>query len=137
MGEDRRDQDRRAEAEPTADERRSEDRRQGERRLDDRVAVEIWFEEELGEEMSLRRTANLSPGGVQFDRGLPHPLGSKVRLCFSLPGEDYVFKLLAEVKAATWEDDRPLTNLEFLDLSGDDHIRISKFIEALGPVEKA
>jgi len=107
----------------------SEERRRSERRLDDRVPVSIWVEEEHGRERCLRRTADLSQGGMQLDLGLPRPVGSRMHLRFTLPGETHVFELVAEVVSASWRDDRPITNVRFLDVSGDEHIQLTRFLE--------
>ena len=119
--------ERRKNKEPVAAERRQSDRR-----FDDRVPVRIWVDEERGRERCLRRTADLSPGGLQLDLGLPRPVGSRMRLKFSLPGTPHAFDVVAEVVSSSWPEDRPITNVRFLNLSGEEHILLTRFIEERG-----
>jgi len=106
-----------------------EERRRSDRRLDDRVPVRIWVDEETGRERCLRRTADLSPGGLQLDLGLPRPIGSRMRLKFTLPGHEHVFDVVAEVVSASWQEEKPITNVRFLNLSGEEHILLTQFVE--------
>ena len=109
------------------------ERRRSDRRLDDRVPVRIWVDEETGRERCLRRTADLSPGGLQLDLGLPRPVGSRMRLKFSLPGNEHIFDVVAEVVSASWSEERPITNVRFLNLSGEEHILLTEFVDKLNP----
>lgn len=53
------------------------------RRKEKRVNMELWIEEQEGENKVFMRTGNLSAGGVYFDRALPHFPGK--RLCLKIP----------------------------------------------------
>ena len=105
------------------------ERRVKDRRIDSRIDLQLWVEEGTPNELCYRRVANLSPGGLKLDHGFPHRVGTQVRLRFRLPREDHLFDVSAVVVAASWVDGAPVTNLQFVDLSGDDHIRISRYIE--------
>lgn len=74
--------DRRRQKGPVKKERRS-----GERRSEDRFAVDLWVEAEEGEALYFQRVGNLSAGGCSFLQTVPHPLGTKVSLRFTLPDD--------------------------------------------------
>ena len=111
-----------------ADEIKNEDSTSGEdRRGHERVSVEIWLEEQLGEEVLFRRSGNISAGGVQLDQGFPKPVGTKVRLSFTLPGESRTIKVTAEVVGAKVSEDQMNTHLQFIEISDDDKKRLEAF----------
>jgi uncharacterized protein (TIGR02266 family) len=62
------------------------ERRTSERRTEERFEVDLWVEAEEGEALYFQRVGNLSAGGCSFMQTVPHPVGTKVRLRFSLPG---------------------------------------------------
>ncbi|MBI5510375.1 MAG: PilZ domain-containing protein [Deltaproteobacteria bacterium] len=107
-----------------------EERRRSDRRADDRVPVRIWVDEENGRELCMRRTADLSAGGMQLDLGLPRPVGSRMRLKFKLPDSDHRFDVVAEVVSGNWSQEKPITNVRFLSLTGDEQILIMRFLES-------
>lgn len=58
-----------------------------ERRVSPRVPVDLWVEEPGAEGNTLRRSANLSRGGIFLEHAVPLPVGSELDLRFSLPGD--------------------------------------------------
>lgn len=131
VGPDRRRRDRRNyEASVVKAPQRRNERREGDRRLDDRVNIDLWLEHAHGDETSYRHVGDLSAGGVRLDQGFSYPVGTRVRLRFNLPNDPDVIEVSAEVMSITPEQDRHNTSLRFLDLKGEDHIRISSFIDA-------
>jgi len=111
-----------------ADDIKTESSNGGEdRRGHERVSVEIWLEEQLGEEVLFRRSGNISAGGVQLDQGFPKPVGTRVRLSFALPGEVRTIKVTAEVVGAKVSDDQMNTHLRFVDISDEDLKRLEAF----------
>ncbi len=98
-----------------------------ERRGHERVSVEIWLEEQLGEEILFRRSGNISAGGVQLDRGFPKPVGTQVRLSFSLPGDSRLIEVTAEVVGSEVSGDQMNTHLQFVDISDADTQRLERF----------
>jgi hypothetical protein len=108
---------------------RPEDERtpSADRRGHERVSVEIWLEEQLGEEVLFRRSGNISAGGVQLDQGFPKPVGTRVRLSFALPGESRTIKVTAEVVGAKVSGDQMNTHLQFVDISDEDKRRLEEF----------
>ena len=131
MGPDRRKTDRRTkEASIVATPKRRTERREGDRRLDDRVNIDLWIEHAHGDETSYRHVGDISAGGVRLDQGFSYPVGTKVRLRFNLPDDPKVIDVHADVVSITPEHDRHYTSLRFVDLRGEDHIRISSFIDS-------
>lgn len=67
------------------------------RRAYPRVPAEMWVEETSGDGRYFRRSGNLSHGGLHLDRAIPLPVGSRVTLSFTLPGDAVPVEVLAEV----------------------------------------
>jgi len=55
------------------------------RRHNQRLSIEIWMEEIRGQDIYLRRSENISLGGVYFEQAIPYPVNTPVLLRFSLP----------------------------------------------------
>ncbi|MBN2360917.1 MAG: PilZ domain-containing protein [Deltaproteobacteria bacterium] len=127
MPRDRRKRKNRAAARATAEGTASE-RRRGERRSLRRITVELWVRQEYEREICLCRAADLSVGGMQFDYGLPHPVGTQVELRFALPGVEQRIEVSAEIIAASWTGRTPTTNLRFLDLSDENRRHLRAFL---------
>lgn len=53
-----------------------------------RIPVELWIEVEGDGELYFQRASNLSTGGAYFTQTFPLPVGTQVKLRFSLPGEE-------------------------------------------------
>ncbi len=100
-----------------------EERRRGDRRSEQRVPVDLWVEAEEGEDLYFQRAGNLSAGGAYFTQTVPHPVGTRVRLRFSLPGAPNEIACHGEIVAATGADG-PGMNVKFLDLSPEHQRRI-------------
>ncbi|HSI05472.1 MAG: PilZ domain-containing protein [Myxococcota bacterium] len=127
---DRRSSDRRtSESSIVKTPRRRTERRNAERRLDERITLDLWIEQEAGPEVSYRHVGDLSAGGVRLDHGFSYPVGSRVKLRFALPDDPKQIEVAADVVAVSPEESRHHTSLRFVDLAGEDHIRITKFID--------
>jgi len=113
-------------------EQSTSERRRGDRRSLRRISVELWVRQEVEREVCLCRAADLSVGGMQFDYGLPHPIGTQVKLRFSLPEMEKPIEVTAEIIAASWTGRTPTTNLRFLDLNAEDRKRLREFLSARG-----
>lgn len=88
---ERRKGERRQRSQPVDPDRRRTDRRNSsDRRQRLRLPVEMWMEEVAGNDIYFRRTGNVSPGGVYFDKAIPHPVGTCLTLKFNLPGTDLI-----------------------------------------------
>jgi hypothetical protein len=99
------------------------------RRLETRVDVDLWVDQQHASEKTYCRAVDISPGGLRFDLGLAHAVGTIVHLRFTLPGDTTPVEVKAEVVGAEWRGNRPVTHLRFVDLSGDNHVRITRFVE--------
>lgn len=68
-----------------------------ERRQDFRANVVIAVEVRDSRGFSLHSTRDISRGGVYFDRAIPHSVGARVQLAFTLPGESKAIRCDGEV----------------------------------------
>jgi PilZ domain-containing protein len=68
-----------------------------ERRSSARLPVEMWVEELTDGSQVFRRAGNLSRGGMHLDHTIPTPLGTRVRLRFTLPGDNVPVVVTAEI----------------------------------------
>lgn len=132
MATDRRRQDRRKTQVPVAHDRRKGERRSGDRRRAARAPLDLWVEEERGNELYFRRTGNVSVGGVYFEQTIPHAVGTKVKLRFSLPGDPEVIEAHGEIVNTPNVKDGLGMGLKFLDLSARDKQRLERFIAGYG-----
>jgi uncharacterized protein (TIGR02266 family) len=130
MSTDRRSTDRRQRQQPVANDRRTHQRRTGDRRSEARTPLDLWVEEEKGAELYFRRTGNVSLGGVFFEQTIPHPLGTRVRLRFSLPGHAAPVVTTAEVVNAPPAKDTLGVGLRFVDLDDAARAALQDFLEA-------
>ncbi|MHB1844533.1 MAG: PilZ domain-containing protein [Deltaproteobacteria bacterium] len=101
-----------------------DERRRGDRRTEERVPVDLWVEAEDGNDLYFQRAGNLSAGGAYFTQTVPHPVGTKVRLRFSLPDAPGEISCHGEIVAAVGEGELGMS-VKFLDLaqSYQDRIR--------------
>ena len=106
------------------DERESKSDRRGAARVD----IEMWVEESRERETYFQRCTNLSAGGLFLDRTIPHPVGTIVRLQFTLPDEAAPIETRGEIVNAA-EGERLGMGVKFLDLSDDTKARIAEFVD--------
>ena len=135
MNTDRRRTDRRAKTVPVpADrsDRRSNDRRVHDRRHAARVPLDLWVEEEKGNELYFRRTGNVSIGGIYFEQTIPHALGTKVKLRFSLPGSGNVIEATGEIVNTPQVKDGLGLGLRFTHVASEDLKALQKFLDENG-----
>lgn len=130
MSTDRRSADRRQSQQPVVDDRRTRQRRTGDRRTEVRTPLDLWVEEEKGAELYFRRTGNVSIGGVFFEQTIPHPLGTRVRLRFSLPGHAAPLVTMAEVVNTPSSRGAPGVGLRFLDLGDAARAALQAFLDS-------
>lgn len=106
-----------------------------ERRRTQRAPVEMWVEELTGDSQVFRRAGNLSRGGIYLDKTIPIPVGTTVRLRFTLPGDTRPL----EVDGVIVSIDPTLElgmGVKFQELSDADAERIDRWVyRALTPVE--
>ena len=105
-----------------------ENRRHGERRRATRAPIDLWVEEEKGNELYFRRTGNISVGGVYFEQTIPHAVGTRVKLRFSLPGHPDVIETIGEIVNTPNVKDGLGMGLKFEGMSEPDRKRLERFI---------
>jgi hypothetical protein len=125
---DRRVADRRRHEASVSSDRRGNDRRQRERRTDERVPLELWMEELSGDDIYFRRSGNIAPGGVFFDRAIPHPLGTEVTLKFALPGDREMVVARGQVVSSAKGEGGLGMGVKFVHVEGDGAARIRAFL---------
>ncbi|MBN2498035.1 MAG: PilZ domain-containing protein [Deltaproteobacteria bacterium] len=111
-----------------ADEKQAE-RRKGDRRRNVRVPVNIWIEEHKDGDLYFQQAGNLSVGGVFFERTIPHPKGTRVRLRFELPGREGLIETVGEVVSAPEEPGEQGAGIRFVDLDPVEERLIRAFVE--------
>jgi uncharacterized protein (TIGR02266 family) len=104
------------------------ERRRGDRRRDIRVPVNIWVEEYKDDDLYIQQAGNISVGGVFFERTIPHPIGTRVRLRFTLPDSDAVIETTGEVVSTPAEDEFG-AGIHFVDLDPVEERLIRDFVQ--------
>jgi uncharacterized protein (TIGR02266 family) len=107
-----------------------DDRRRTERRTEPRVPVDLWVESEEGEATYFQRAGNLSAGGAFFTQTMPHPVGTRVRLRFSLPDAPGEIACAGEIVSAVSAAE-PGMGVKFLDLDPKVQARIRALVAKL------
>jgi hypothetical protein len=129
---DRRKQQRRIRQTRVAGDRRLGERRAGtDRREEDRVPLELWMEEVSGDEVYFRRTANISPAGVFFERAIPHAPGTVMTLKFALPGNKEMIVARGKVVSTTGSKGDLGMRVKFISVEGDGIERIKAYLRGL------
>jgi uncharacterized protein (TIGR02266 family) len=129
MSTDRRRGERRQNQQEASAERRRGDRRQHDRRTEARAPLDLWVEEEKGNELYFRRTGNVSLGGLSFEQAIPHAIGTRVRLRFSLPDTDRPVEATAEIVNTPAEKNGLGMGLRFVDLSDAARAALQTFLD--------
>jgi uncharacterized protein (TIGR02266 family) len=97
------------------------------RRTAARVPVEMWVEEQSANAVYFQRSANVSVGGLYLENSVPHPVGTRMSIRFTLPGDDAPLQLDARIvrieQAATLG-----MHLEFLEIPAAATGRLERFI---------
>lgn len=97
-----------------------------ERRQALRANVVIAVEVRDARGFSLHSTRDLSSGGVYFDRAIPHAVGSRVQLSFTLPGDVKAIRCDGEVVNVPDKKGYGM-GIRFLDLAPADATRLEAF----------
>lgn len=121
---------------PVSDDRRAQNRRTGDRRDSTRAPLDLWVEEERGDELYFRRTGNVSVGGLYFEQTIPHALGTQVRVRFALPGDPRVIEAVGEVVNTPRSKDGLGMGLRFLSMDDADVLRLERFVREHVPSDE-
>jgi len=125
---ERRGDERRNRAVPVNQDRRGSSRRQGDRRDTARAPLDLWVEEERGDELYFRRTGNVSVGGLYFEQTIPHSVGTHVKVRFALPGDPRVIEATGEVVNTPQSKDGLGMGLRFTSIGDADQLRLERFV---------
>ncbi|MEK7704814.1 MAG: PilZ domain-containing protein [Myxococcota bacterium] len=128
MPNDRRQNERRHNGQTDASNRREAERRREQRRSEPRIEVDLWAEQTDGDAVYFRRIANLSPGGVYFEQGIPSTVGSRIKVRFTLPGDAEPVEVLGIVTRAEWDPGHLAEGVQFDSMSAETRTRIERFI---------
>ena len=101
-----------------------------ERRSGNRIPIQMWVEESSPDGMYFQRAANLSEGGIFLEKTIPHPVGTRVTLQFSIPDEGPPIRVNGEIVNPKAEDGALGMGLKFVDLPADVAERIRKFVSS-------
>ena len=71
-------------------------------------------------------------GGIYLENTIPHPVGTRVTLRFTLPGDEDKLEVRAEVAAAMTGEEEFGMGLKFVELDGAVAERIQKYIARTG-----
>ena len=104
------------------------DESSSDRRRASRVPVAITIELRTERDFSLHASSNLSVGGAFFDRSIPHPVGEKVTVTFTLPGADTPITCEGEVVNVPDKKNFGM-GVRFLNLSAADQQRLADFTQ--------
>ncbi len=104
------------------------ERRKVDRRSGTRVSISLWVEEKKGEDLYFQQAGNLSVGGVFFERTIPHPIGTQVKLKFELPGKEGVIETTGEVVSIPGSSDGLGAGVKFINLDPVEKRLIEEFI---------
>src|SRR5262249_20097819 len=97
------------------------------RRRSDRIPIEMWVEQSRGKELYFQRSANLSAGGLFLENTIPHPVGTRITLQFTLPGDSAAVEVHGEIVSAASASELGM-GVKFVDVPPDTQARIDAFI---------
>jgi uncharacterized protein (TIGR02266 family) len=97
------------------------------RRRSDRIPIEMWVEQSRDKELYFQRSANLSAGGLFLENTIPHPVGTRIKLQFTLPGDASALSLDGEIVTAAAQDELGM-GVKFVDVDPAVQKRIDAFI---------
>jgi uncharacterized protein (TIGR02266 family) len=99
-----------------------------ERRASARLPIEMWVEELLDGSQVFRRAGNLSRGGMYLDQTIPIPVGTRVRLRFTLPGDNVPILVNGEIVSISATDALGM-GVKFIAIDADAQARIDTYLE--------
>lgn len=102
-----------------------------ERRSGARVPVEMWVEDVTNGDLVFRRAGNLSRGGLYLDQTIPMPVGSKVQLRFTLPGDASPVLVTGEIVSINAKATLGM-GVKFVELDAEIQRRIDVYLAGSG-----
>lgn len=95
-----------------------------EKRKETRIPVDLWIEAARDGELYYQRATNLSVGGAFFVQTIPLPMGTRVQLKFTLPGDAHEIVCDGDIVTAKELG----MGVQFVELVAADRARIEKLI---------
>jgi uncharacterized protein (TIGR02266 family) len=89
----------------------------------------MWVEQSRDRELYFQRSANLSGGGLFLENTIPHPVGTRITLQFTLPGDAAPVQVAGEIVSAALQSELGM-GVKFLDVEPSVQARIDAFISA-------
>jgi uncharacterized protein (TIGR02266 family) len=99
-----------------------------ERRGAVRIPVQMFVEESHDHATYFQHSSNLSRGGLFLEKTVPHPIGTRVGLQFTLPGDRSPIRVQAEIVSALEGETNMGMGLKFLDPPADVAQRIDRYV---------
>ena len=94
------------------------------------MPVEMWVEDLTDGGVVYRRAGNLSRGGLYLDQTIPLPIGSKVKLRFSLPDDATPITVTGQIVSINAREKLGM-GVKFVDVDRSVQERIGNYIERL------
>lgn len=105
-----------------------------ERRHSSRIPVEMWVEQSTSRELYFQRGANISEGGIYLQKTIPHSVGTKINMQFTLPGDSQAISVQGEIVNISTKAEELGMGVKFIDLNEGDRKKIERFIELSAPI---
>jgi hypothetical protein len=105
-------------------------RKAPDRRRSRRLPVSLTIELKDAYGFSFQAARDLSPGGAFFDRAIPHPVGQRLAVSFTLPTDPKPFVCMGEVVNVP-DQTRFGMGVRFLDLEPGETERLASLIRQL------
>lgn len=99
-----------------------------ERRRGARMPVELWVQDVTDGGVVYRRAGNVSRGGLYLDQTIPLPVGSRIKLRFSLPDDPVVGTVVGQIVSINASAKLGM-GVKFLTIDQDFQHRIESFID--------
>ncbi|MFT3707672.1 MAG: PilZ domain-containing protein [Archangium sp.] len=95
------------------------------KRKEQRIPVDLWIEAEREGELYYQRAGNLSVGGAFFVQTIPLPVGTRVSLKFTLPGDTHEIVCDGDIVSAKELG----MGVQFVNMQDADRARLEKIID--------
>ena len=91
--------------------------------------MQMWVEEVAENSLYFQRATNLSSTGLFLGKTVPHIPGTKVKLKFTLPGDQQVIELEGEIVRGEDYGDRMGMGVHFLSIPKGVQQRLERFVK--------
>ncbi|MFO0597647.1 MAG: PilZ domain-containing protein [Myxococcaceae bacterium] len=95
------------------------------KRKEHRIPVDLWIEASRDGELYYQRASNLSVGGAFFVQTIPLPVGTRVALKFTLPGDEQEIECEGDIVSAKELG----MGVQFVGMKTGDRERLDKIID--------